>query len=47
MFRSYDYSYSLKRSVSVLNCTFIKEQSMLPEDDRMIETRRNVLSVLM
>ena len=26
---------------------FSKEQSMLPEDDRMIETCRSVLSVLM
>jgi len=30
-----------------LNCNFSKEQSMLPEDDRMIETCRSVLSVLM
>jgi len=34
-------------SVSVLNCNFSKEQSMLPEDDRMIETCMSVLSVLM
>jgi len=34
-------------SGSVLNCKFSKEQSMLPEDDRMIETCRSVLSVLM
>ena len=33
-------------SLSVLNCNFSKEQSVLPEDDRMIETRRSVLSVL-
>ena len=49
MFRSYDhpqgayfvscYSYSLK--------LFSKEQIMLLEDDRMIETCRSVLSVLM
>jgi len=32
---------------SPLNCNFSKEQSMLPEDDRMIETCRSVLSVLM
>jgi len=37
----------LKHSLSVLNCSFSKEQSMLPEDDRMIETCRSVLSVLM
>ena len=30
----------------VLNCNFSKEQSMLPEDDRMIETCRSFLSVL-
>ena len=35
------------QSLSVLNCKFSKEQSMLPEDDRMIETYRSVLSVLM
>ena len=28
-------------------CNFSKEQSMLPDDDRMIETCRGVLSVLM
>jgi len=33
--------------ISVLNCNFSKEQSMLPEDDRIIETCRSVLSVLM
>jgi len=38
---------NVKNSVSVLNCNFSREQSMLPEDDRMIETCRNVLSVLM
>jgi hypothetical protein len=32
---------------SVLNRNFNKEQSMLPEDDRMIGTCRGVLSVLM
>jgi len=36
--------YSVR--LSVLNCNFSKEQSMLPEDDRMIETCRSVLSVL-
>ena len=36
-----------RKSLSVLNCKFSKEQSMLPEDDRMIETCRCVLSVLM
>ena len=30
----------------ILNCNFCKEQSMLPEDDRMIETCRSVLCVL-
>ena len=40
-------SYSLKHSMSVSNCKFSKEQSMLPEDDRMIEANRRVLSVLM
>ena len=35
------------KSLSVLNCNFSKEQIMLPEDDRMIETCRNVLSVLL
>jgi len=34
-------------SLSVLNCNFSKEQIMLPEDERMIETCRSVLSVLM
>ena len=33
--------------LSVLNCNFSKEQSMLPKDDRMIETCRSILSVLM
>jgi len=35
-------SYSLKHSVIyfVLNCNFSKEQNMLREDDRMIETCR-------
>jgi len=37
----------LNKSLSVLNCNFSKEQSMLPEDDSMIETCRSVLSVLM
>ena len=30
-----------------LNCNFSKEQCMHPEDDRVIETCRSVLSVLM
>ena len=30
-----------------LNYNFRKEQCMLPEDDRVIETCRSVLSVLM
>jgi len=33
-------------SLNVLNCNFIKEQCMLPEADRVIETCRSVLSVL-
>jgi len=35
------------KSLRVLNCNFSKEQSMFPEDDRMIETCRSVLNVLM
>jgi len=31
----------------VLDCNFSKEQSMLPEDDRMIETFRSALSVIL
>ena len=38
---------NISKSLSVLNCNFSKEQSTLPEDDRMIETCRSVLSVLM
>ena len=34
------------KSLSVLNCNFSKEQSMLTEDDLMIETCRSVLSGL-
>jgi len=30
--------------MSVLNCNFSREQSMLPEDDRMIETCKSVLN---
>jgi len=33
--------------MSSFNCNFSKEQSMLPEDDRVIETCGSVLSVLM
>jgi len=33
--------------LNVLNYTFSKEQYMLPEDDRVIETCRSVLNVLM
>ena len=53
MFRSYDHPQGAyfkifsDLSLNVLNCNFSKEQSMLPEDDRMIETCRSVLSVLM
>jgi len=53
MFRSYDHPHEhtlfLAKTliVSVLSCNFSKEQSMLPEDDCMIETCRSVLSVLM
>ena len=35
------------KTLSDLNRNFSKEQSMLPEDDRMIETCRRVLSILM
>ena len=38
-----DGTKCLKHSLSVLNCNFSKEQSMLPEDDRAIETCRRVL----
>ena len=31
----------------ILNCNSSKEQSMLPEDDRVIETCGGILSVLM
>ena len=34
-------------SPSILNCKLSKEQSMFPDDDRIIETCRSVLSVLM
>jgi len=40
------YSVRRSKSLSVLNCNFSKEQSVLPEDDRLIETCRSVLSVL-
>jgi len=42
MFRSYDHpqgAYFVPK--------FSKEQNMFPEDDRMIETCRDILSVLM
>ena len=35
----------LNKSLSALNCNFSKEQTMLPEDDRRLETCRGVLSV--
>jgi len=41
------HSVRRDKSLSVLNCNFSKEQSMLPEDDRMIETCRSVLGVLL
>jgi len=41
------YSVRRSKSLSVSNCNFSKEQSMLPEDDRMVETCTRVLSVLM
>ena len=54
MFRSHDHphrayivpclSYNLKHSV---NYNFSKEQYMLSEDDRVIETCRSVLNILM
>jgi len=34
-------------SLNVLNYNFSKEQYMLPEDDRVIETCRRILIVLM
>ena len=34
-------------SLNVFNYSFSKEQYMLPEDDRVIETCRSVLNVLM
>ena len=33
--------------MNVLNYNFSKEQYMIPEDDRVIETCRSVLKVLM
>jgi len=39
-------TYSATRCM-FLNYNFSKEQCTLPEDDRVIETCRNVLSVLM
>ena len=43
------YAVQLRQAVDVLvlNCDFSREQSVLPEDDRRIETCRIVLSVLM
>jgi len=41
------YSVRRSKSLSALNCNFSKEQSTLPEDDRMFETCRSVLGVLM
>ena len=38
---------TLSDLLSVVNCNFSKEQSMLPEDDHMIKTCWSVLSVLM
>ena len=43
MFRTYDHPQG---ALSVLSFNFSKEQCMLPEDDRMIEICRSVLSVL-
>ena len=43
---SYDHTL-FPANVIVLNYNFRMEQCMLPEDDRMIETCRSVLSVLM
>ena len=37
---------NVNESLSVLNYNFSKEQCMLPEDDRVIETCRRVLNVL-
>ena len=46
MFRSHDHPQGAY-IVPSLNYNFSKEQYMLPEDDRVIETRRSVLNVLM
>jgi len=34
------------KSLSVFNCSFSKEQSTLPDDDRVIKTCRSFFSVL-
>ena len=39
-----DGTKCLKHSLSVLNCNFSKEQSMFPEDDRMVEICLSVLN---
>jgi len=39
--------YSSTNSLNVLNYNFSKEQYMFPEDERVIETCRNVLNILM
>jgi len=46
MYRDIHTTTLYYKSLSVLNYNFSKEQCMLPEDDRMIETCRSVLSVL-
>jgi len=48
--RSFIHSTKLTQrsnSLSVLNYNFSKEQYVFPEDDRVIETCRSVLYVLM
>jgi len=37
----------MNKLLNVFNYDFSKEQYMVPEDDRVIETCRSVLSVLM
>ena len=47
MFLKHSVIYFVIINLVQFNCNFSKEQSMLPEDDRMIETCRSVLSILM
>jgi len=56
MFRSHDHPQGayivssvnyIHNSLNVLIYNFSKKQCMLPEDDRVVETCRNILNVLM